>query len=199
MAEQAMLRLFVAIELPEQVRSSLAQAIQQLRPPLQGQLRWVDPRGVHLTLKFLGGVPGSMVDTLDHSMADAVRGTPPFELRLDGAGTFPAGRSPSVVWAGLAGDIASLEALAAAVESAMASLGMPSEKRVFQPHLTLARARGRLRPDLAGLLRERLEAVHYPGAEPFVVRGVSLMRSELRPDGARYTRLAHAPLDIAGA
>ena len=191
-----MLRLFVAVELPAQVRSSLAQAIQELRHTLHEQLRWVDPQGIHLTLKFLGDVPGSMVDTMSHTIAESVRVVKPFELRLDGAGTFPAGPSSSVVWAGLVGDLASLEALQAAVEGAMAGQGVMREPRAFRPHLTLARVRGRLRQELAGPLRAQLEAVHYAGAAPFAVRAVSLMRSELRREGARYTRLAHAPLDL---
>ena len=194
-----MLRLFVAVELPEHVQRSLAGTIEELRHTLQGRLRWVDPVGIHLTLKFMGDVPDSMEDTLSRVIAEAVRMVKPFELRLDGAGTFPAGRLPSVVWAGLAGDLASLKTLQAAVEAAMAGQGVAREPRAFWPHLTLARVRGQLRPDLVGPLQKQLQAVHYPGAEPFAVRAVSLMRSELRPDGARYTRLAHAPLALGGA
>ena len=112
---------------------------------------------------------------------------------------FPNQRSPSVVWAGIGGDVAALEALGAAVEVAMTGAGEAAETRTFRPHLTLARVRGRLKPTEAAALAARLGQVDYASVPPFRVDGVGLIRSELGPGGARYTRLAHVSLGPVSA
>ena len=188
------LRLFVAVELPEPVRAALGGSIEQLRSHLRGPFRWVEPRSIHLTLKFLGDVGADRVAHVTSALEAAVGGTPPFELRLEGTGVFPTGRAPNVVWAGIAGDVASLVALAAAVESAIAGAGEPPETRAYRPHLTLGRVRGRLGGPGVDELTRCLSEVTYEGTAPFRVEAVSLMRSELTPGGARHTRMALAPL-----
>ena len=152
------MRLFVAIELPDRVRGALAAAIDDLRSTVRGPFRWVGPDGIHLTLKFLGDVPETGVEALVTGLAGASLTVQPLELHLEGAGTFPPGRPPSVVWAGLGGDLAALNALCDAVEAAMAGAGMSAETRTFRPHLTLARVRGRLGREATEALDELLGA-----------------------------------------
>ncbi len=193
MAEAGPLRLFVAVELPEPIRQALSQTIAGLRSELKGPYRWVTTN-MHLTLKFLGDVEPARVDRLSRSLTEAAASLSPFELHLEGAGTFPNGRDPRVVWAGLGGDGGALTALRDAVERAMVEAGEDPDTRAFHPHLTLARMTRRLDREAAEQLRERLAAVRFDSGSAFEVDGVGLIRSELRPEGARYTRLAHAPL-----
>ncbi|MCH8200245.1 MAG: RNA 2',3'-cyclic phosphodiesterase, partial [Chloroflexi bacterium] len=107
------LRLFVAIELPEQVRVALGASIERLRSSLGGAYRWVRPEAVHLTLRFLGDVEPERVAELAAALEAAVGPLAAFELRLDGTGVFPNPRAPSVVWAGLGGESAALVRLVA--------------------------------------------------------------------------------------
>ena len=188
------LRLFVAVELPRHVHDALGASIERLRSGLRGPYRWVRPEGVHLTLRFLGNVEAERVAELTSALGAAVGPLRAFGLRLDGMGVFPNARSPSVVWAGLGGESTTLDRLVAAVGTATAGVGEPAESRPYRPHLTLGRVRGRLDRQDAEALTASLREITYSGAAPFRVDGVSLMRSEIGPGGARYTRLAYAPL-----
>ncbi|MCH7607047.1 MAG: RNA 2',3'-cyclic phosphodiesterase [Chloroflexi bacterium] len=188
------LRLFVSVELPQHVRGALSTSIERLRSSLGDAYRWVRPEAVHLTLRFLGNVEQERVAELAAALEAAVGPLAAFELRLDGTGVFPNARAPSVVWAGLGGESAALVRLVAAVGTATAGVGEPAESRPYVPHLTLGRVRGRLGTRDAGELAARLRELTYEGTAPFRVDGVSLMQSEIGPAGARYTRLAYAPL-----
>ncbi len=192
------LRLFVSVELPQHVRGALGASLERLRSSLRGPYRWVRPEGIHLTLRFLGDVEPERVTELTSALGAAVRPLQAFELRLDGTGVFPNARAPSVVWAGLGGESAALTRLVAAVGIATAGVGDPAESRPYTPHLTLGRVRGKLGRTDVEALAASLHEITYDGAAPFRVDGVSLMRSELGPGGARYTRLAYAPLGSVG-
>lgn len=194
MAGPSELRLFIAADLPERVKDALAKAIGELRASLRGPYRWVSPEGIHLTLKFLGNVPADRVPSLGEALVGAVHGHAPFSLRLDGTGTFPPQRSPSVVWAGLGGDVDALTGLQRSIEASVEPLGFPPEQRAFSPHLTLARVRERLSRTEVDGLADRLSRLRFADEEAFAVEGVSLVRSELSPGGARYTVLARVPL-----
>jgi 2'-5' RNA ligase len=194
MAEPVALRLFVAIELPEQIKWALGCTIDELSAVLTGPFRWVSPAGIHVTLKFLGDTATERLDGVVSAMTAAAVAIEPFTLRLSGAGTFPAGRRPSVVWAGLGGDTELLAALRNAAESAMVRLGFEADRRAFQAHLTLARVPRRLPDEEERALAPRLQGIRFSYEDPFDVREVSLMQSELRREGARYTKLASAPL-----
>lgn len=188
-------RTFIAIDLPATVKRSLAATIEKLQATLTGrEYGWVRAEGIHLTLKFLGNVDEARIPTIAEAIGAAVEGIAPFDMRLDGSGTFPAGRKPNVVWAGLSGDLDALSALQAPIESAMASLGFAPERRDFRPHLTLARIRSRLADDKVKTLSEALSTVTHSFEEAFRVDEARLIRSELLPDGARYSTLGTAKL-----
>jgi len=99
-------------------------------------------------------------------------------------------KSPRVIWVGLRGQIGPLSELARQVEAALVPLGFKPEDRPFKPHLTVGRVRGRLRLQA---LQEILLAHQDFTVEPFDASQVVLYKSELRPDGARYTPLFKAP------
>jgi 2'-5' RNA ligase len=187
------LRLFVAIDLPSAVQSSLGGAIHTLRGADVGTLKWVASERIHLTLKFLGEVPAGRVPELGDALANVAGGHAPFSLQLAEGGAFPDAQAPRVLWLGLAGDLHALAALQRDVELALVPLGHPVEERPFRPHLTLARVPGRLprsgSEHLNILLRE-LGAGHHP----FGVKQISLMQSMPKPSGAEYVRLREAPL-----
>jgi len=191
--EDERLRLFVAIDLPEAVRDSLRRLQAELRRHDLPGLRWTRPEGVHLTLKFLGETPASAVPAIEGALARAVTGAAPLRLALGAPGTFGNRRGPRVLWVDVEGDLLPLQRLQSAVERELAAAGFPPEQRAFSPHLTLARVSQPPPPGLAERLSRALEAAATQRGE-FPATEVVLMRSQLQPGGAVYSRVAVFPL-----
>jgi len=189
------IRTFIAIELPEGLRSAIAKVEEELRAqPWAKAVRWVPPQNLHLTLKFLGGVPAKWMEEVKAAVEGASQALAPFQVGLAGLGCFPSPRRPNVVWIGLEGEVEALTKLARAVEESLSSLGFAAEGRPFSAHLTI----GRVNRDASSAERRALggyiQAAKLPSLGRMEVGAVSVMRSDLHPSGARYTRLAAFPL-----
>jgi 2'-5' RNA ligase len=191
--DDEMLRLFVAVSLPTDVRDALARFQEELRGYGLSGLRWVRPEGIHFTLKFLGETPAAKVATINEALAGAAMERQELRLALGAMGTFGGRRGPRVLWLDITGDVERLREVQRAVEAALVDVGFPPEERAFSPHLTLARVRQPPQPGIAERVSQALESVAPPRAE-FEVRQVALMRSTLQPSGAVYERLAAFPL-----
>ncbi len=190
----APLRLFLALELPPEVRSSLEEMQRKLKKT-GADVRWVRIPAVHLTLKFLGSLEAERVGDLAGAVREAAAESSPLVLRLRAAGFFPRPRNARVVWAGLEGDLGELKTLARKVEAALEPLGFAAEKRGFRPHLTLGRIKSnRYKRDL---IEEVLDLADFAGPE-FRAKEVILFKSDLRPSGAVYTALERFPLSGTG-
>jgi 2'-5' RNA ligase len=208
-ADDRSLRLFVAVELPREVREALAAAVDTLRRAgVDDGLRWVRPEGIHVTLKFLGATPPARVPQIGEALRRALAGAAAFALQPESVGTFPGGRAAHargdvrVVWVGVAGDTAALGDAAARVERALAPLGYPTERRPFAAHLTLARVREEASREMRERILRALEPYAAGAADParlrfpsFEARAVSLMQSTLRPGGAEYRALETVALE----
>ena len=194
MKEERPLRLFVALELPPEARLALGRTVDTLRAGGVASLRWVAVENVHLTLKFLGDVTPHRVPELGDALAVAAKGHAPFTLHLGEGGVFPSIRAPQVVWVGLQGDLAALKAVQTDVEHSLAELGFPVEARSFVPHLTVARARGRLSADERTRLGHALQQMEAADRHAFPIEKVSLMESTLLPSGAVYGHLLQISL-----
>ncbi len=182
-------RAFIAVELPETVRSALSGLQNRLKEGERAPVKWVNPESVHLTLKFLGNIDLESIPQLSEAISEASRGNAPFRLELSELGGFPNLRAPRVLWVGLRGETASLSALQKNVESALIPLGFPPEKKGFSPHLTLGRVREKATSGdryRLGKAASSLEAVFLPS---FTVDSLNLMRSRLSREGAIYSRL----------
>jgi RNA 2',3'-cyclic 3'-phosphodiesterase len=192
------LRTFIAIELDEPLRIALRSVQDKLKhqaPP--GSVKWVDPDGIHLTLKFLGDTPRSRVPEIETALQAVCAGLGPFEFSVEGRGCFPNFRRPRVVWVALAERSGTLARLQVAVERTVAPLGWPTEARAFSPHLTLGRvAKGADNRTAAAVGQAVEESVVEQIGQQWV-SAVSLMQSDLHPTGAVYSRLLRTPL--AGA
>ena len=192
--EGSELRLFVACELPAEMKAALTTLQDALRRQGAPPVRWVRPEGIHLTLKFLGAVPAQRVTNISVALAPTVEGIRPLELSLGSLGTFGGRRGARVLWVAVEGDVPRVAELQRRVEAALGRLGFPAENRPFSPHLSLARV-----PDHVGSAeRERLwdltKTLAVPDSAPVTIRELSLMRSILGPGGAVYERLAAFPL-----
>jgi 2'-5' RNA ligase len=206
--QDRMIRSFVAVELDSSLRESISRVQAQIKEQLQrapgvrktdARVQWVQPGSIHLTLKFLGDIEEMRVEEICRTLAKTAESTPSFTVEVGGLGVFPDLRSPRVLWLGLserAGGqqpVQALTHLAGAVDRALGALGFPVESKPFRPHLTLARIKEGAR-EVGHTLAE--SGVMHPVSLVGVlqVKTISLMKSDLRPSGAVYTQLCHAPL-----
>jgi 2'-5' RNA ligase len=187
-ADEGKIRSFIAIDLSAPVRAAL-QRLRDQFAQLKCEVRWVRVEGVHVTLKFLGGVEPDRLEQIRATLAAAVADQPALQMRARGLGAFPNLRRPRVLWVGLEGE--GLAELATCVEEAMSRLDFEPERRGFTPHVTLGRVNG-----MRGWSRvEELFKAHL--SDNFgecIVDAVTIYRSTLRPDGAVYTPLWTIPL-----
>lgn len=182
-----MIRTFVAIDLPEDVRADLVSVMSDLGREIRG-VRWVRPEGLHLTLKFLGDIDEKTVPPLAGELDAVARGCRPLNLSVEGLGVFFDARRPRVIWAGLSGDLAVLGDLASRVDRVCTSFGVKPEKRPFRAHITI----GRLKvPTMVNLNKELRN-------KGFLATEIVLYQSELFPTGARYTVLNRSILGHKG-
>lgn len=188
-----MTRTFIAVELPDDVRTYLAREITRLSRAVPG-VRWVDPASLHLTLAFLGELDDEALAAAMTATEKAATASAPFTLRTGALGTFGPQRAPSVIWIGIEGETKRLLAVQDALAQYLEDTGFPREQRPFSPHLTLARLKISLQPEaltrLQTLLREP-PSTHTS----WRVGAISVMKSELGRSGARYTRLQAYLLD----
>ncbi len=184
------IRSFVAIELPEEAKKGLARLRKQLERDEHRFVKWVDPGGIHLTLKFLGNIPSKRVTEITEAMGKAVQGISPFRLEISGLGAFPSLKQARVLWVGIGGELDQLSTLQQNIDSVLAALGFAREERPFVPHLTLARVReGASLPERRSF-GELVGSAAFEDKYPIEVGAVRLMRSQLTPAGALYTCLS---------
>jgi 2'-5' RNA ligase len=194
--EPKQLRLFVAVELPHEVRRMLIDTMDSLKRTVRTDaLRWVRPEGIHVTLEFLGSTPEDRLPLIHTALRLGVRTAEPFDVTPLGVGSFGGRGSLRVIWVGLGGDGGALAALAERVEHAMEPLGYPREERVFNAHLTLARVRDTATRQERERMHDVLMRFDVPLYPAFHVDQVSLMQSLMGPGGATHRQLATYPLE----
>jgi 2'-5' RNA ligase len=172
-------RLFVALDLPEEVRRRLAGLMPERR-----DLRPVPAEALHVTLVFIGHRPEDEIPAIASAVTESVRGLPPAALRATAVVPVPKRGPPRLFALDLEDDGGRAGAVQAAVSRALEPWYEP-EKRPFWPHVTLARVR-------KGERAKRL--VVEPPDERFEASEVTLYRSRLSPKGASYEALERARL-----
>jgi 2'-5' RNA ligase len=178
------LRLFLCIDLPDEVKDQIGSLQQRLRK-IDASVSWTRPSNVHLTLKFLGSVPKARVGSVCRATEEAATAINEFDIEVAGTGCFPSTKNPRVFWIGLQDLPHELIELHTAVERAFEREGFDRETRNFSPHLTIGRMRG---PHNARLVAEQLVLAGF-GPFQFRAREVIAMQSTLNPAGSIYTPL----------
>jgi 2'-5' RNA ligase len=182
------IRAFIAIDLPEDVRSALGEAQARLkRAKLGVKVSWTKVANLHLTLQFLGYVEEVAVEKIRDALETVARQHEPFELAMRGAGGFPNENRPRVLWIGCDDAPGKLKELARSVQAAMQPLGFEPERREFSAHLTLGRVKFP-RPDAA--LTRALDSIKDTACGLMRVEVVHLFESQLHPEGSIYTKLS---------
>jgi 2'-5' RNA ligase len=184
-------RAFLALVPPPAVCEQIGMVQKRLKQQWRSGVRWVNPLDVHLTLKFFGAISEREIADVRATMDKISARTAPLALAVRRLGVFPGANQPRVTWLGLHGDIAPLTRLQRDIDERLAGRGFAIEKRLFRPHLTVARLK--TPAVLAGLAEIVVRGDEF-AAGSFAVRDVTLMKSELTPRGAVYTVLARFPL-----
>jgi 2'-5' RNA ligase len=184
------IRSFIAVELPEEAKEGLARLKKELERDEHKFVKWVDPRGIHLTLKFLGNIPSEQVAEITEAIEGAAQGISPFHLEIGGLGAFPSLRQARVFWVGIGGEVDKLSRLQQNIDSALAALRFAKEERSFVPHLTLARIKQGASPLERRSFGELVGSTIFEDKYHVTVESISLMRSQLKPAGAIYTCLS---------
>lgn len=175
------MRLFIAVAADEETRAEAAAVVARLKR-LPGDFRWVDPRDMHVTVRFLGETSEERLPAVEALMRAAAEKAKPFELRYGGVGAFDSLAAPRVVWLGVDEGVAALEEIANAVGR--------NEPRPYSPHMTIGRNRRESVPleFVEGLKTEGSLGLRRP------VTKLSLYASKPAPFGHTYEILSEAAL-----
>lgn len=183
-----MIRAFIAIDLPEELRAAVGQVQDRLkRAQLGVKVSWTKIANLHLTLQFLGYVDEPTIPKISEVLGAIAARHSAFDVPVGGAGAFPNERAPRVLWVGCRDEAGKLQALAGDVQAAMREFGFEPEHRAFSAHLTLGRVRVP-RPDTA--LTRALDSVKDCACGTLRVDAIHLFQSQLHPAGSIYTKLS---------
>jgi len=205
MLDRNAMRVFVALDLEDEIRKNIARFVDEVRA-FAPRVRWIGPEALHVTLKFIGDKPDSFVAEIEQALR-SIRATPS-GLRFRGVGFFPTPQAARVFWVGIEADSA-LGQLASSIEDVLAKIGIAKEQRAFSRHLTLARASGARVGSSSGapgwrksdrvnrqfaMLQEKLSEHPAPDFGTMSAREFFLYRSQLSSKGSRYTKIARFEL-----
>lgn len=183
------IRTFIAIELPSEIKKELITIQSKLKISGQNYVKWVNPDGIHLTLKFLGNIAEDKIKDITEAMTSSVQDVQPFNLSIKGLGVFPNPNRTQVVWVGLTGELDKLSVLYKQLETNLEKLGFVSEKRHFSPHLTLARLRNQTQPAQRQAFGKLVGETVFESDKTIRIKAINLMKSQLSPSGAIYNCL----------
>jgi RNA 2',3'-cyclic 3'-phosphodiesterase len=195
-----MIRAFLAVELPQELRAELATIQQELKRNIEPEMKqsmrvsWAQPASIHLTIKFLGDMDEQVIDSLLVAVEQAIGNQTAVKVPLERLGAFPRPQNPRVLWVGPSenwergAEGQRVAGIHGAIEQACEGLGFHRETKSLSPHLTLARIRKGERYIGAALTQSG--ALDGPIVlDSLAMKAVALMKSELRPTGSVYTKL----------
>jgi 2'-5' RNA ligase len=194
--------MFVAIPMPDEVRTLIGRVIQLLSHE-EWPVRWIDPETAHMTLHFLGATAPERAELLRMALREPVAKVEQFTLKTSEFGVFPNPRQPRVLWIGLEGETQNLVRLHRDVGLSLQKLGFEAEIGKLRPHITL----GRVRDDAPASLSAAVQAQLAPNSPTSRVTAnsiqvpineVLLVRSFLDSKGAKHVPIASYPLANSG-
>jgi len=177
-------RSFIAFDIDDPGILDRIRRVQEELVATRADLKIVEPRNVHVTLRFLGEIPRHKVEQVCEEMKRIA--FPLFKIRLQGVGAFPNTRRPRVVWIGISEGSKELSDIFSQLEPCLVKLGFQREDRGFNPHLTIARVRSDRN---AEQLAKRLLDLAHNDFGGFEARVLRLKRSVLTSSGPIYSNL----------
>jgi len=186
------MRTFIAIELPQEIKDFLSRLQGELKAS-RADVKWVEPKNIHLTLKFLGEIDEKKLEKVSEIMQETVKEKDKFQMRISSLGAFPKIDSPRVIWVGVALGDKEVKAIAEDLEEKISKIGIPREARPFSSHITIGRAKSSLnRQELVQDLKNKADL----GGKnlDFYVTKITLFQSTLTPKGPVYEALKEISL-----
>ena len=178
------MRTFIAVDIPQEAKLELDALFTKFKN-LGGRVSWVRAKNLHITMKFIGEMFPEKLDDLSNTIKAGLDGCVPQHISLSHLGGFPDLKRPRVLWVGIAQGKDWLTELAAKIDRACAVIKIPKEKRKPSPHLTIGRVREL--NGCEGMLEVFSDSFfEYP---PFEVNSVTIYKSDLKPQGAAYTKM----------
>ncbi|HUH66537.1 MAG TPA: RNA 2',3'-cyclic phosphodiesterase [Syntrophales bacterium] len=190
MNDKKSLRAFLAVDPPSNIYDEIVRIQERLKKAIKGDVRWVRPEGIHLTLKFFGWIYESDIANISQVVKDKAANMRPLSLHVRRLGVFPTATRPRVLWLGIDGDTEPLIRLQKEIDDGLLNYGFGKEDRPFKPHLTLSRIKDP--KGITGLVEAMKKNEDYT-AGSFTVDGLTLFKSDLKPTGAVYTKLVNFP------
>jgi 2'-5' RNA ligase len=178
------IRCFLAFDIDSESVLKKITDVQNLLFKTGADLKLVEPRNIHITLRFLGNVSLPTVEKIFEGMKRV--SFVPFDVKIHGVGAFPNTRYAKVLWAGITEGAEQLRSIFNQLEPHLRGLGFAPDPKGFSPHLTIARVRsGKNKAELCMFVSEN---VNY---EFGMVRASCLMlkKSDLTPKGPIYSTL----------
>ena len=176
------MRLFVAVELPEEIKTEIGKTVTELKK-LEAGVKWVEEKNIHLTLKFLGEVKDNDIERLKSLVKDVLADTKLFEMSLEGFGAFPEGKTPRVIWVGVEKGKEELKKTADSLEEILSKSGFRKEEREFLSHITIGRVKEKRN---IGELKKAIEEKKHAKFGKSLVGHITIMKSKLSPKGPIY-------------
>ncbi len=186
------MRTFIAIELPAEIKDYLSQLQGELKA-CGADVKWVEPKNIHLTLKFLGEIDDDKLGKITKIIQDATSEKSKFQVRISSLGAFPKIEFPRVIWVGVDSGDKETKQIAKELEEKIARIGIPKEERAFSCHITIGRLKTPLnREKLVQALKDKTEL----GGKnlEFEVNKITLFKSTLTPKGPIYEALKETSL-----
>ena len=182
--------MFIAVELPEEVKGKIGGLIEKLKVS-GAAVRWVEQKNLHVTLKFLGWVDDARISEVVELTEKTAKGKKAFQAGFQGIGSFPAGESPRVIWAGINEGGDKFKQLTEELEKNFSQAGFRSEERGFSSHITIGRVNDNKGVDE---LKEKMAALNEVKLGEALIASVSVMKSTLTPNGPRYEKIKEVRL-----
>ena len=183
----ALIRAFIAVELPEELKKELTELKIQLKKNSPPVVKWVDPNSIHITLKFLGEISEASIDELMLAMEESAQEISPFKLAVCQLGAFPEPSTAHRLSGSGKGDIEKTGPTQKNIEAYTEQLGFKRESRAFSPHLTLGRVRDETRPNESLRIGQLLKDTAFVALHNIDVNAINLMKSQLTTTGAIHT------------
>ena len=180
-----LIRTFISIPLPETIRN-LQKSLQSAFSNNSGKIKWVHKDHMHLTLKFLGDTPESVLNDVRVVLDKIAKRTNPIYLQIKGTGCFPKKERPRILWAGIGGETHHLDTLVYEIQLELDGLGFFMDEKPYQPHVTLGRARypQNKTPNVLEFLSTSYTPIDFTSDK------IQFISSELFPNGPVYTILS---------
>jgi 2'-5' RNA ligase len=191
------MRTFISVELADEVKKNIAELVGELKNTSTA-VKWVEPKNLHITLKFLGWIEEKNLSDLIELAARAVAQSAAFKAKFEGLGTFPEGKKARVVWVGTVEGGDELGKIAAALEKTLSKAGFRSEEREFRSHITIGRVKEKIaRPVRYEEIDKLMEKIkEFQGAKfgEAVVDRINIMKSTLTQAGPIYETIREIKL-----